>query len=748
MGKIKTNKFWTPGEKQVLVKLAQEAKDKNELFEKAKKAFPDRSINSIVSALKRHTDWYKKSKSEVEEKVKRDEKTVQKIDPNADVKKALMQLLQKGPVSIDEAAQNLKKHSTIVLKLASDLGVPVKHQDGKLELCASTDEGGQQPLPKVYRDYINIAVISNPRLGLSTQQLGLIKDFIRDYGEKIDMVLVVGGLIAGKPKVGEEDNYFLETFEEQVAYFVKNWPKLPNGKKYYLINGPTDLKRWSTKRGEPKKNAAFAICQEREDCVYCGSYNKEFPITGTENSLLIWHTKKEDKSIYTVGYPMRNIKQSIRHANKARKGSQIIVVCGYHVIYKAPERENLQVIAVPSMSSPLKSLDLEKRSISPIIGLTVLKVPIGSNQPFKPKMKFIKLSKYAVQRDYLTYPSLDKLEGDKKIVAEALKIQGALRAGEIGRTILKRESQYVQSLLEEMSDFVEYDPLSRIYRLKATLKENWAPVVDFTKIIKKIEKDAYAADIHIGSISEHGNMVIETLKICQEKGIKHIIFAGDSLEGIRHFKGHAVEIYLPASMGFQRQLLFKIFEKANQLKLLEGLQIDFISGQHELDAYKEHGHGHDDIELLVKELNTIKPVFRYLGRHYGFYELNGLKTKVVHPSGGLPKGDTYRIQNFIEELKEPVDVLVLGHLHVPVFIVYQDVVGLQCGTFKAQDDYLAEKGKYPDLGFWTIEYEIDQDNDIISITPEFHQLSLSKKKRVTIEIKGREIKVQNIEYEL
>ena len=689
----------------------------------------------------------------------------QRVWTDLEIKLELSRLIQRpGGVQVSTAAKKFHCHSTRILRIANQIDWPIKLDEDHLMVDTARHSGGGQLKlgTKIFRPSLRIAVISNPHLGQKNQQLGLIKDFIRDFGSELDMVIVAGGLIAGQPKVGEENHYFLTTFDEQIDYFVQNWPKLPKGKKYYILNGPSDLRSWQTVvenpdngmtsvRREPK-DVAYALCDQRSDFVSLGSYNNEITITGTNNSILLWHTRREDKSIYTIGYPHQNIRNSLRQANRARKGSQAIIVCGYHVVYASPEHTEVQTFAVPSMISPIKSLDLEKRSISPTIGITIFDVPATADQPFKLVPKFIRLDPYVTTNDWQAWPDTSKLKPDPLKVVQALEQKGELRAGEIARVILQRETPYAKTILKKLldDDILEYDSLSRLYRLATIIRTSWIPVVEFPKLIVKTDTDLYAADLHAAALTEYGHMIWDMLKIARAKGIKRFGMAGDLFEGTRHFKGHAQEIYLPAGMGMQRELVIYLFKQAKEQGLLDGIEwIGMISGQHDQDATKSDGSGHDDVAMLVAELNAqVKNIFEYLGQNYGSYELNGIKVKMVHPSGGLPKGDTYRIQGFIEDLNSPTDVLSLGHLHVPTFVIYQGVVGVQCGAFKGQDNYLAAKGKYPGLGFWTVTYGRDNQGNIVTVSPIFWRLKPARSKTITLTADDRSVHLQKVEYHL
>ena len=689
----------------------------------------------------------------------------QRIWTDLEIKLELSRLIQRpGGVRVSTAARKFHCHSTRILKIANQIDWPIKLDEDHLIVdTAKHSGGGQLHLgAKVFRNFLRIAVLSNPRLGQKNQQLGLIKDVIRDYGPELDMVIVAGGLIAGQSRPGEENHYFLRSFDEQIDYFVQNWPRLPKGKKYYILNGPSDLRSWQTVvenlddgttsvRREPK-DVAYALCEERSDFVSLGSYNNEIAITGTDNSILIWHTRREDKSIYTIGYPHRNIRNSLRQANRARKGAQAIVVCGYHVDYASPEDAELQTFAVPSMISPIKSLDLEKRSISPTIGITIFDVPTAADQPFKLIPHFFRLDPYVTTNDWQAWPDVNKLEPDLLKVVQALEQKGELRAGEIARVVLQRETPYAKTILKKLLDdsIIEYDYLSRLYRLSTVIRTSWTPVVEFKKLITRTDSDLYAADFHAAALTEHGHMLWDMLKVARDKGIKRFGIAGDLFEGTRHFNGHAQEICLPAGMGLQRELVIYLFKQAKEQGLLDGIEwIGMISGQHDQDAAKSDGSGHDDVAMLVEELNAqVKNIFEYLGQNYGSYDLNGIKVKMVHPSGGLPKGDTYRIQGFIEDLNGQTDVLSLDHLHVPTFVIYQGVVGIQCGAFKGQDNYLAAKGKYPGLGFWTVTYGRDSQGNIVTVSPIFWRLKPARSKIITLTADDRSVHLAKIEYKM
>jgi predicted phosphodiesterase len=634
-------------------------------------------------------------------------------------KKILLELLlKKQEVEIKEASRILKCHETKVLELANKLSIPIEVKDNKIIISHS------QGKKNIYRNFVKILIISNTRLGLVTQQLSLIKDFLTTYGKEIDFVILLGNIIAGKPKKGQEDHYFLKEFDEQIDYFVKNWPVV-EGLKFYLINGPRDL-------SFPQKDAALAISERRKDCVYCGSFIHEFPITQTEHSLIAVHPKAS-RSVYTISYPLNNVYQSIK-SSFIDKRSRIIVVGGLHVIYYNPIK---QLVAIPSLSNPLKDIALEKKSISPTIGVT--EIEIEKKKEFKPRVRFFKLDKYASKNDYLTWKFPDNLKGEKKKIVERLKEQ-EMTAGEIARTVLKREISHTKDLLQELvkKEILDYNPLTRKYKLHAVLKEKFDPQLDFKKIVAQNVVHCYASDTHIGAIRDCPEAIVEMFKICKENQITEIFIAGDIFEGCKHFAGQENETYLPGLLNSQLELALEIFKHLHELKLIDNQKIYLISGGHDLESRKEFGL--DLVELFVNKLNTFSENFIYLGRYSGVYN-DALKVKVVHPSGGVPKGESYRIQEFIEnECK--IDVLLLGHLHVPIFLVYQHIVGIQAGCFKSQDEYLVRKGKNPGLGFWIIHYGLDKDKDIVVLQPSFHPIDSKLIKKIEVIVEDGKIKIK------
>jgi len=235
------------------------------------------------------------------------------------------------------------------------------------------------------------------------------------------------------------------------------------------------------------------------------------------------------------------------------------------------------------------------------------------------------------------------------------------------------------------------------------------------KIIKQAITDkefefAVISDTHLCSHYEAIDELHTFYAICNKMGIKHIVHAGDLIDGGMTHAGWENEIH---TFGTDRQVKYVV----KNYPKVEGIDTYFISGSHDYSFWKRAGV---EVGRLIE---AQRPDLHYLGMVQGRVEIGGVNILLIHPSGGAPYAKSYRAQKIAENIPsgEKPHLLVIGHLHYAVYMFYRLMHILHAGAFQWQTPYLKEKSLNPDVGGWTVRVRIakDKKKSIVAITPSF-----------------------------
>ena len=239
---------------------------------------------------------------------------------------------------------------------------------------------------------------------------------------------------------------------------------------------------------------------------------------------------------------------------------------------------------------------------------------------------------------------------------------------------------------------------------------NGKPKIIKEQITNKEFEFAVISDTHLCSRYEAIDELLTFYHICKKMGIKHIVHAGDLIDGGMTHAGWENEIH---TFGADRQVAYVV----KNYPKLDGIQTYFISGSHDYSFWKRAGV---EVGRLIE---SQRPDLHYLGMVKGDVEIGGVKIMLIHPSGGAPYSKSYRAQKIAEQIPsgEKPHILVVGHLHYAIYMFYRNMHILHAGAFQWQTPYLKEKSLNPDVGGWTIRVRIadDKKKSIVSITPSF-----------------------------
>lgn len=221
-------------------------------------------------------------------------------------------------------------------------------------------------------------------------------------------------------------------------------------------------------------------------------------------------------------------------------------------------------------------------------------------------------------------------------------------------------------------------------------------------------------------------------------GVRHFFDPGDKFAGIYGYRGHDVDL-IPAA----RPLSYKLAHHATRRQIeianiytpqLEGVTYYQLGGNH--DFWHVVHTGIDAVRVLCDQRDDMI----YLG-----YDVCGVpltdKThlKLWHPTGGAGYSKSYKMQRKGQEptamiaLREAirqeespkVSIILMGHLHISLFLPTAPIYGIATGCFEAQSNFMKRLGLIPDVGGTILEFEIGDDGRIKSINYKwrsFHEI--------------------------
>lgn len=196
-------------------------------------------------------------------------------------------------------------------------------------------------------------------------------------------------------------------------------------------------------------------------------------------------------------------------------------------------------------------------------------------------------------------------------------------------------------------------------------------------------KVALISDTHYGSLYHDKDALTAFLDHAANRGVQHIIHAGDVLEGEKMHFGQDREL---SHAGFAKQLDALVSQYPRSY-----IPVSFITGNHDRSYYKQSG-----IDVGGEIAKTMG--WENLGDCFGevkYQTPNGdYRITAVHPGGGSAYSLSYKMQKMIEQWeggKKP-NCIVAGHFHKAMWLPsYRNVSGFHPGCFQKQTPFMASK---------------------------------------------------------
>jgi UDP-2,3-diacylglucosamine pyrophosphatase LpxH len=231
---------------------------------------------------------------------------------------------------------------------------------------------------------------------------------------------------------------------------------------------------------------------------------------------------------------------------------------------------------------------------------------------------------------------------------------------------------------------------------------------------------AVVSDPHFGSKACQITALNTFCDIARKKGIKHIFMPGDITAGYGVYSGQTFDLYAVTSGEQEASVI---------LNLPHGFKWYAIGGNHDNSFIKSNGHN------VLLSIQHAREDFHYVGFDQADVPiLPGVEVKMWHPSGGVPYAVSYRLQKGIEQIMTDeltqisrgvkdypsVRYVLAGHLHIQMEAMFGSIMGLQCGSFEGQTNYLKKKGLVPAIGGWIIRSELDKNGLFKNFSPKFY----------------------------
>lgn len=217
------------------------------------------------------------------------------------------------------------------------------------------------------------------------------------------------------------------------------------------------------------------------------------------------------------------------------------------------------------------------------------------------------------------------------------------------------------------------------------------------------------SDTHIGSRYSQMTHLHSFYRVCQQRGIKLVLHAGDLIDGHGIYRGMEFEQFLHGAQA-QGDYTVKHYPK------VEGLETWVISGNHCLSFYKESGTN------VLADIAERRKDIKYLGDYGAFVKMNGLTAYLHHGRSGNAYARSYRLQKLIEQLapEQKPNLFLLGHYHCPCILPgYRNVEAVQLPCFQAQTPFLKTSGLFPFVAGLIITIVPEKKRGIGRITYEW-----------------------------
>jgi biotin operon repressor/predicted phosphodiesterase len=620
---------------------------------------------------------------------------------------------------IKEISDALDKSATGVVEMAHEMRlkeVPI-WKSGEFFYLGKTTVDLPPEDVVIKENQIKIGFIADTILGSKFEQpTALCKAIQIAEHEGVDFMIHLG-VSAGKPTAVKRDEFHKLTAEEQVDYIVKNYPK-SNKFKIRLISGYHDM-QWR----KDGINILADVCEKREDLIYRGDLQSDFPLRRGVEKDGRWPILKAahhggDDSPYSKSYPVQgfaeNLVQDINDLFLENK-PDIVAVAGQGVFCDLSGGIIENLFSVPGLRLISPSIMKKKRrSVVPTIGFVIITVKFDQDGNFfvtkdcfpLPNVKNDYREKFSSNNKHKK--TLEKLNSEAQKILKLLEESPKSR-GELAQAIDKSDKTVLSAItslrkvgfeIEGPDNKSSSSKSYKNYKLATYVRDNFVSnPINFDEYFFTTVEEAAVSDTHIGHHSELIPILNEAYDKFQERGIKTVNHTGDITNGSpkhqEHNKGEVRE--------FRATPL--INDVISMYPRRKGIITYAISGDH--DRWFLDEVGLDILDSISRSRHDIK----HLGIQQGERENDRILILLRHFNWGTGYAKSYKPQQVIEGgiLKEieqesgiyrgKVLCVLSGGGHVYCSMLYKGIIFILMPCLQGKTGFISGLGKISDVGF-------------------------------------------------
>lgn len=324
-----------------------------------------------------------------------------------DIEQAVLNIVQKGNVSVGEISRQIDRSSETVIKTIDSLRGghyevaldEVKHQ---VYLAHEPIKEFKPTQFNYFRKFYRIGLAGDTQIGSKYQQMTLLHEAYKIFDDrKTDFNLHPGDVFDGVNMYrGHLDELFLYSAEQQREYCVEHYPTSSRGTKTYLIGGQHDY-CYMKQNGY---NIIEHLCEKRSDLIYRGFYSAEFEVKG----LRIGLEHPGGGINYALSYAIQKFMEDLggyiltRIRNKPDELSQLPVAVffgHYHKMMHLPSYMGIDAVGLPCFQARTKYLQQKKHH--PDVGCAIAEIWLNEgNNLSSVKVEFINMNDRIKDNDY------------------------------------------------------------------------------------------------------------------------------------------------------------------------------------------------------------------------------------------------------------------------------------------------------------------------------------------------------------
>ena len=628
------------------------------------------------------------------------------------IEQKMVEILTAGPCHIKTLSSALDKSSAGVVEVAQklrDKGIfIVKHEEVFYLGNASIELSPEDMMIKDFE--VKIGFIADTMLGSKSEQpTNLCRAFQIAENEDVDVMIHLD-VSAGKPTPLKQDEFHKLTADEQAQYIVQNYPQ---SKKFRtrLISGYHDM-QWR----KDGRNILAEICMQRDDLVYRGDWQSDFPLRRGPEKGKRWPVLKAayhggDDSPYSKSYPIQGFAENlIQDVKDLYSGDRpdIVAVAGQGIFCDLSGGIIPELISIPGLRTiPQSMMRKKRRSVVPTIGLTILNIRFTKEGAFSVQKAIYPL--LAIKDDYREKFSdnesiMKSLTVDGKKILKLLE-QSPKSLGELTQA-MDRSDDSVKALIIKLQKvgFNIQEPdngenPSKNYQLWMGSRAGFnAPKIDFKKYFHTTIRRGGVSDTHIGHNSELLKIVHEAYDLFVEKKIEVVYHCGDITNGLpKHEEYNKGEVRESRATPLTNDVIALFPER-------KGITTLAITGDH--DRWFLDKVGYD----LLDPISKIRPDIRHLGIQEGEQSDGQIITWLRHYNWGTGYAKSYKGQQVAEGLLKEIEKenskyrgkifsLLSGGGHVYCAMLYKGIVFIMMPCLQGKTKFITGLGKLSDVGY-------------------------------------------------